>query len=862
MSGYPPQPRGTYLGIDDMSGYPPQPRGTYLGIDDMFGSPTQPHGTSLYIDDMFGYPTQPRGIYLGIDNMSGYPTQPLGTYLGIDDMSGYPPQPRGTYLGIDDMSGYPPQPRGTYLGIDDMSGYPPQPRGTYLGIDDMSGYPPQPRGTYLGIDDMFGSPTQPRVTSSTNAVLLQRPIPISTKPHHTSGTVSVSSSPTKPHHTSGTVNVSSSPTKPHRTSGTVNVSSSPTKPHRTSGTVNVSSSPTKPHHTSGTVNVSSSPTKPHHTSGTVNVSSSTTKPHHMFGSPNLPCGTSSGTASMFGSLNLPRDTCADTSVDTANMFGSPTLPRGTSLDAAKMFGSKKSFYDTRQQQDEEYAESLRSDMDKQREKMLQSLDPEPTDGTLMKVKLHDKVFTRRFKINESVQKLVQYVAAEDATGCPFTIQTTEITLGYAEHRTLEECGITTRCVFNVIMNNAEHSTRTGTVRGSEDNIVTDDGVAQLTSIHAATMLQQEEPAVHFNITVRRKKVLEDSLRHLTFLKTGSKKNNKCFSRPLKVQFLGEDGQDYGGPRREYSTLLMHSLRGSSFLQGSPGRKSFTHDTKSLQRGTFRQLGQLVAMTSLQGGSGPQCLSAPAVNYILNGSHDAGTIDDVPDPSVQEALRKLRDIRSTTQLRAKIDELLPQRFDWGIVKFTNEMDIYDIPAIVSAAVLHLTVLSQKAELDQFAEGLKTLGVLDLCRQRAGLVGQFLLRDQPATRVDSAATLDSLIEIQLSPEGSRCREVEEEIALNWHYFLMLVEAGDAVCGGQKLSIADVLRWITGADRVPAEGFNVAPTMTFAHEPGQRYPDVNTCICQVKMHASHPEITDSEKSTEFFAKCIVCSDFFGKW
>ena len=42
----------------------------------------------------------------------------------------------------------------------------------------------------------------------------------------------------------------------------------------------------------------------------------------------------------------------------------------------------------------------------QREKMLQSLDPEPTDGILMKVKLHDKVFTRRFKINESVQVCV------------------------------------------------------------------------------------------------------------------------------------------------------------------------------------------------------------------------------------------------------------------------------------------------------------------------------------------------------------------------------------------------------------------------------------------------------------------------
>ena len=48
------------------------------------------------------------------------------------------------------------------------------------------------------------------------------------------------------------------------------------------------------------------------------------------------------------------------------------------------------------------------------------------------------------------------------------------------------------------------------------------------------------------------------------------------------------------------------------------------------------------------------------------------------------------------------------------------------------------------------GLKTLGVLDLCRQRADLVGQFLLRDQPATLIDSPVTFGSLIEIKLSPK----------------------------------------------------------------------------------------------------------------
>lgn len=67
------------------------------------------------------------------------------------------------------------------------------------------------------------------------------------------------------------------------------------------------------------------------------------------------------------------------------------------------------------------------------------------------------------------------------------------------------------------------------------------------------------------------------------------------------------------------------------------------------------------------------------------------------------LYQLRDIRSTTQLRAKIDDLLPNRFDWGVVKFTHELDIYNIPSIISAVVLHHTVLAQKAELDQFAEG---------------------------------------------------------------------------------------------------------------------------------------------------------------
>jgi len=93
---------------------------------------------------------------------------------------------------------------------------------------------------------------------------------------------------------------------------------------------------------------------------------------------------------------------------------------------------------------------------------------------------------------------------------------------------------------------------------------------------------------------------------------------------------------------------MNEMRGSSFLQGTPGKKTLCHDTASLHRGSFRQLGQLVALTALQGGSGIQCFSTPVVKYLLHGSLDTGDIDDVPDPLVQTALREVSVFSHITQ----------------------------------------------------------------------------------------------------------------------------------------------------------------------------------------------------------------------
>jgi hypothetical protein len=137
-----------------------------------------------------------------------------------------------------------------------------------------------------------------------------------------------------------------------------------------------------------------------------------------------------------------------------------------------------------------------------------------------------------------------------------------------------------------------------------------------------------------NIKIRRSAVLHDALRHMRTAKAAN------VSLPLRVTFLGEAAVDSGGPRREFATLLSQAVCRSHLVDGLPLRKTFSHDVEQLSKETFKTLGQLFAITILQGGSGPQCLSRPVAEYICFGKADSFDIDDVPHEDVRRALRQV------------------------------------------------------------------------------------------------------------------------------------------------------------------------------------------------------------------------------
>lgn len=132
--------------------------------------------------------------------------------------------------------------------------------------------------------------------------------------------------------------------------------------------------------------------------------------------------------------------------------------------------------------------------------------------------------------------------------------------------------------------------------------------------------------------------------------------------PFQVCFVGEEAIDTGGPSQEYWRLLVEEVR-NKYCCGNE-RCVFDRNTPALmvhilfhavaelmhmlicvpilQRFEFRQVGTLIAMSTLQGGPGFPVLHPALYDYIAKGYYSLEDVSDsdVPDPCVQELLSQV------------------------------------------------------------------------------------------------------------------------------------------------------------------------------------------------------------------------------
>lgn len=158
-------------------------------------------------------------------------------------------------------------------------------------------------------------------------------------------------------------------------------------------------------------------------------------------------------------------------------------------------------------------------------------------------------------------------------------------------------------------------------------------VAEVITRHKSTINFQDIDNSH-TIKIRRNRLWDDACTEFS--------KDFDHSKPLQVQFVGEDGIDGGGLRREFFSLAIQ--KAGNLLEGPSDRKVFRHNLVALNCKKYKILGTIVAFSVIYGGPLPSYLSPPIVHYLLyghDGSNCNATVDDIPSKEFKAKILKVR-----------------------------------------------------------------------------------------------------------------------------------------------------------------------------------------------------------------------------
>ncbi|XP_059905314.1 uncharacterized protein LOC132455468 [Gadus macrocephalus] len=231
----------------------------------------------------------------------------------------------------------------------------------------------------------------------------------------------------------------------------------------------------------------------------------------------------------------------------------------------------------------------------------------------------------------------------------------------------------------------------------------------------------------------------------------------------------EDGEDLGGPRREFFRLLVKAIFKESgafeeSLNGFTPRMNISH----VQNGVYRTIGQMMSTIIVQGGEPPALLSPLVVDYLLTGHifQLKVTPDDVADMELREALKKVDQALTTEELEQAVECCDSWRYQLEGLPNPVSMDNKD--AFVQNAILFI---QRQSCYDQLVEGLKYYEVLPLLKERPCLR---VLLDMPEEPSDVPAdVVATLLKPNYSVLGSNKRPREELMVVKFREFLHCVQ-----------------------------------------------------------------------------------------
>ena len=154
---------------------------------------------------------------------------------------------------------------------------------------------------------------------------------------------------------------------------------------------------------------------------------------------------------------------------------------------------------------------------------------------------------------------------------------------------------------------------------------------------------------------------------------------------------------------------------------------------------------------------------------------------------------------------------------------------------------IVIYRAKAALDQFLEGMQSVGLLSYIKRYPGVLRKVFCNQPPPLPVTD---FRNLLKVNLSVPGSNAgnfaREGEEATILWWGEFLDKLDSSDS-----EGLLPQLLVFITGADKIPILGFpeNIDIDL-FDYKPGvRRFPTASTCGLRFTLPRSVPSNEEFE-------------------
>ena len=282
-----------------------------------------------------------------------------------------------------------------------------------------------------------------------------------------------------------------------------------------------------------------------------------------------------------------------------------------------------------------------------------------------------------------------------------------------------------------------------------------------------------------------------------------------------VKLIGEEAVDTGGVMREYfSELFRGFLKYNTLVRGQYPNITFQHNLDSLEKGTFKLFGKLVAVALVNGCPGPHFFCPLLAGYLLD-VEKKPTLDEIPkDCEFLGQIRKVSESCDEESFAHAVNGF-PERFDMDYTKAVVKLQ--DKDELVSACIKHVVISIVAEEIYSFKKGLSQFGVLESLRKfpESGIL---LLMHCEVSFEDVKGCFKPVYSLL----GSEIHSKEIEITYKWHRFLKRVSKGQLQCMVRSLLsvMEDTLNQSVSCEGTEAKVLSLSDVLQFGS--GSRYPN----------------------------------------